>query len=386
MKKTRVMLIHTLPSPYRNPLLEKLGNDSELDIEVFFMAKGAKNRVWKINDLNYKHKFMPEHTINLKQGDDVIPIWNNPSIPLEIVKGGYDVVICTGWDSTTTLLARLTCALLDIPVIIWAGSTKNEKSWRRSLMNIPVKILVRSCAAMICYGKASREYLISMGVLTEKIFISYNAVDIHFFRKISKENKSKKMIIRKQMGITNKRLILFVGQLITRKGVNDLYEAIQAVRKKHDVGILWVGYGPLKESLEDKAKNDKFESQYFVTTHTAVETAKMYSIADFFVIPTHEDIYSNVVAEALASGLPVITTKENGASEDLLEDGVNGYVINAGDTKQLIDKVLLLLDNEKLCDKLANNTWDIIKNFTYDGNVRSFRNVIRFVLNSKSGI
>lgn len=383
MKKIKVMLIHTLPSPYRNPLLKLLTEDKEIEYDILFMARGAGNRIWQHDELGFKHRFLPGWVYNLKSNNDIFPIWINPTVPLEIVKGKYDVVLCTGWDSLATFLSWISCSILDIPMIVWAGSTAREKSWRRTIMSLPVKALVRSVSALIVYGTASKEYLESLGAESKKVFISYNSVDIDFFRSIYKENIKKKMTIRKKLGIKNKLLVLYVGQLIRRKGVLDLYEAVKNINKNVDIGILWVGYGELKKVLEDMGKKDKFNDQYFMTTTKIEETAKMYSIADFFVIPTHEDLFSNVVAEALASGLPVISTRENGASRDLIKEGVNGFVIDAGDVDTLTKRIELIANNSSLRSKLSSNTWNSIKNFNYKSNVKGFNQAIKFALDSK---
>lgn len=380
MTKKRILFIHSIPGPYRTPLLEKLANDTEYDFHIQFMARSASNRVWKENKLNFRHKFLPAYTINIPQGDDIIPIWNNPTVVWEILRGRYDVVICSGWDSLTVFMARVACWLFQIPMIIWAGSTLYEKSWRRTVMHFPVRLLVTSCHALIAYGKASKEYLLSLGVTVDRIIISYNSVDIHMFKKMSTMSSAQKSKLKKRLGIHNRHLILFVGQLITRKGVLDLYQVVNQIRSRLDVGILWVGYGPLQTVIKNLGQQNGFDSQYFHTTHTAQETAQMYAIADLFVMPTHEDIYSNVVAEALASGLPVLTTQENGAGVDYIKPGKNGYIFKAGDVATLEKQILNILQNKSLREKLSRNTWDLVKKYNYDENVKQVKQAIRYVL------
>lgn len=377
-EKKKILLIHSLPSPYRNPLLEKLAKDKDLDITIFFMAKSAKNRIWDSSQLNFKHKFLPSLTLNVPLRDDIIPIWNNPTVPWEIAKGGYDLVICSGWDSTTTFIARISCYLLKIPMVVWAGSTENEKSIQRTLMYFPVKLLVKSSTALIAYGEASKNYLIKLGARPEKVFVSFNSVDINLFRNIANQSATSKQQIRSQLGITNKYLILFVGQLITRKGVMDLYDVVKKISKKIDVGIMWLGYGPLKEELKALIVKDKLSNNYFATTQNAKDTAKMYAIADIFVLPTYEDIYSNVVAEALSSGLPVITTKENGAGIDYIKEGINGYTFNAGDKVELKKILSDVLNNPSKLRMLAEQTWGNVKDFNYDENLIKFKEMVAY--------
>lgn len=376
--KGNVLFIHTIPSPYRNPFFENFFKISKYNSTVVFMAKRAKNRIWENGDLKFPHKFLPSMTINLRQNDDLIPIWNAPGVPIEIMRGNYDVVVCSGWDSIGSFLAWITCKLLGIPIIIWAGSTANEKSWRRSLMYIPVLMLVRSANALISYGKASRDYLASFGVSNKKIFISYNSVDINFFRSEAEKNKKNKESIIKKLGIKQRTIILFVGQLISRKGVEDLFKVSLELSKETPHAMVWVGHGPWEEKLRELASKSGLKNQYFFSAKTKKETARFYSIADFFVMPTHEDLYSNVVPEALAAGLPVITTYQNGVSYDYIKPGRNGFVYQAKDLGKLKKLMKKMLKAPRLIKKMRKNTWQLVKNFNYNENIKSFESAIAY--------
>jgi UDP-glucose:(heptosyl)LPS alpha-1,3-glucosyltransferase len=80
---------------------------------------------------------------------------------------------------------------------------------------------------------------------------------------------------------------------------------------------------------------------------------KYYAAADVFVLPTIYDPFSNACLEAMASGLPVITTRNNGAAE-VLEQGKEGFVINSVvDHTELADKLILALEDAGRMGSLA---------------------------------
>lgn len=83
---------------------------------------------------------------------------------------------------------------------------------------------------------------------------------------------------------------------------------------------------------------------------------------------TRGDTWGLVINEAMANGLPVITTKRCVAGVELIKDGENGYIIDVDDTEALVNKILTLRDNEELCrqmsltniNKMQTNTIDQI--------------------------
>jgi len=79
--------------------------------------------------------------------------------------------------------------------------------------------------------------------------------------------------------------------------------------------------------------------------------------ADIFVLPTHTDNVPNVILEAMAAGLPMVCTNV-GEIPDMVEDGVDGFVVEPGDTKQLADKLITLIESPGLRERMGQlNYW-----------------------------
>jgi glycosyltransferase involved in cell wall biosynthesis len=118
---------------------------------------------------------------------------------------------------------------------------------------------------------------------------------------------------------------LFVGRLIESKGLDILLEAFRLV----DEGELWIaGDGPLRKSVAKAAAGDRrIRLLGYVDGRTL---ADVYARADALIVPSLYEPWGLVVHEGLAHGLPVIATDQVGAADDLIETGVNGYVVPAG--------------------------------------------------------
>ena len=157
-------------------------------------------------------------------------------------------------------------------------------------------------------------------------------------------------------------LLLGVGRLVEKKGFGDLITACQILKKREarfSCEIVGTGAlsGHLKEQIRTEAVGDRVRligplPQQVLREH--------YARARVFVLPCvratdgDRDILPNVLKEAMAVGVPVVTTRLEGI-EELIEDGVNGLLVNPGDTKDLAAKLELLLGDRELRQRLASN-------------------------------
>jgi len=89
-----------------------------------------------------------------------------------------------------------------------------------------------------------------------------------------------------------------------------------------------------------------------------------YFSSDIFVLPTYDDPWGLVINEAMACGLPVITTTAAVASLDLVKD--NDYVFKPKDTKALVDIIKKYIENPNLLSEHSKNSLKIIKDFSFE--------------------
>jgi glycosyltransferase involved in cell wall biosynthesis len=152
-------------------------------------------------------------------------------------------------------------------------------------------------------------------------------------QRISSEEKRN---LRQKLDISEEKVLISVGQFIHRKGFDVLLKS--AAKLEDDIGIYIVGGKPTEEYL--KLRSDLgLSNVHFVGFMKKEKLAHVYRAADLFVLPTREDIWGLVINEAMAYGLPVITTDRCVAGLELVEDGVNGYIIPVEDEKALAEKI-----------------------------------------------
>ncbi len=179
-----------------------------------------------------------------------------------------------------------------------------------------------------------------------KIKVIYNGVDPLKFSP-AKEMEKKKIIFNQSF---NGKIILFVGSGFERKGLLTLLKALSLLKnKKFLLLVLGKGnFGKYKEISKELGISDKIH--FYGPTK---EIEKFYAVSDIFVLPTLYDPFSNATLEAMASGLPVITTVNNGASE-LIEEGKEGFIIqNPLNYRELTEKIEFALKEKGKMGELA---------------------------------
>lgn len=148
--------------------------------------------------------------------------------------------------------------------------------------------------------------------------------------------------------------LVFVGRLDAIKGVPLLLDALSALRKDHpDARLSIVGDGPHREQLEQQAERLGLGDMVaFLGYRSQDAVADLLAEADMLVLPSFAEGVPVVLMEAMAARLPVIASQVAGVGE-LVEDGVSGHLIPAGDMQSLIARMDHLLSHPDVCAKMG---------------------------------
>jgi UDP-glucose:(heptosyl)LPS alpha-1,3-glucosyltransferase len=180
-----------------------------------------------------------------------------------------------------------------------------------------------------------RDVMARHGVAADRIDVIYNGVDLERFHPRQRAGAGARL--RAACGFAAENVVLlFLGTGYGRKGLGALLEAFpQLLRERPNARLLVVGYDSGAGRFEQRARElGVAAATRFLGGRRDAEAC--YGAADLYVLPTRYDPFANSTLEALASGLPVITTSTNGASE-LLEEGEHGSVLrDAGNVQDLL--------------------------------------------------
>ena len=241
------------------------------------------------------------------------------------------------------MLASLYMRAYHIPFAIHAdGGVKKERE------KVCIRLLKNFFASKACAyfssGRVTDEYFTYYGADARKIyrypFTSVHADEI-LTEPLSGQEKRK---LREELGlgkqIRDGRLVLYVGSIIHRKGVDLLLRCAKRVGEGAE--FLIVG-GEATTKMKQWIRRHGITNVTFRGFEPPEQIRKYMRCADLFVFPTRYDIWGLVINEAMAAGLPVVTTDRCVAGMELVEDGKNGRVVHANDVDALTEGVLKML-------------------------------------------
>ena len=203
-----------------------------------------------------------------------------------------------------------------------------------------------------------------VGIKKEKLVCLYNDVDLNRFIPISLEQKYK---VKKQLGIEeNKKIILFVHRLSpVRKSLYYMPYILDKLLKNNDNYICYViGGGSEQKELEKNIIELGLEKKIFVLGEKPNKDIQMfYQISDIFINPTYTEGFPRVIIEAMASGLPIVTTNAGGTN-DLVGKLQKKYVVDIKNREEFSKKLIELINNENKMLLLGKENLKKVKRFS----------------------
>lgn len=246
----------------------------------------------------------------------------------------------------------------------------------RALLSIEKQLFLETGLIVANSNMVKTQIKKHYAVPDERISVIYNGVDTARFAPSNREQW--RGPARRELAIPDKtKTVLFVGTGFERKGLNTLINAISLIKKENIKAVI-VGKGNIDKYRRMAAKQGAADKIIFMGPQKDIE--KFYSCADIFVLPTLYDPFSNATLEAMASGLPVITTRNNGAAE-LVENSREGFIMKGHrDVKDLADKIMICAENISIMGKLAR---DRAEKFPIGDAVQKFKGLIEEVGKNK---
>ena len=204
-----------------------------------------------------------------------------------------------------------------------------------------------------------------------KIHVIPNSVDTSRF---TPANTKQKSFLRKKLNLPQAAIIaIYTGRLVSYKGLPLLLQVWNEIRCKHDnVILLLVGTGGLdihncEGELREYVKSAGLEKHVWFLG--PVENVPEYlQAADLFVFPTENDAFPSSLIEAMACGLPIVTTPV-GAIKTIVVHQETGLLVQPGDRQQLYAALLAILSDKALASRLGQSGRQIVEERYSAGNI-----------------
>ena len=297
----------------------------------------------------------------------------------------FDAVVTTGIPTIESIPSFLIAKVTGIPVIIkeshwyWPNTFSSKFSWSIN------KLMNSNSTLVVCPGKRAYSYWRSIGIPENKIrIVPFYASELEWNMSTEKEAAKLRELY------SGKTIILYFGRLLKKKGVDYLLEAFARINREYtDVILIISGDGPERQCLEHTCNQLHLSNVIFTGAPEEKIKAVFFQSCDLYVYPsiTMEipEEWPLGVVEAMSVGKPVIITNAVGSAPDVVQHGVNGFVVPEKDSKALYTAMKRIITDKELRKSMGVASAKIIKNgFTYDYAAEGLTEIIDYVIQPKT--
>ena len=356
-----VLFVFNHPAPYKVRTFNELAK--ELDLFVIFERDKARDRplsFYNCNEYQFPHVFL-KHGYYGDEGT------NTGELVRYIKKHHqeYDLIVMNGYRQLSEMRAIHYMIKHNIPYVLQinGGIIHQDSSLKRKIKTY----FISHASHYLSTGVESDKYLLHYGAKQENIFFyPYSTLEEKDILKepISSEKKAE---IKKELSLPDSPLFVTASQFIPRKNISYLIQLFKNI----NANLLIVGEGKEKELYQQIIEKEKLNN---VTIHPFLKKDDLYHLlqgCDYFVTLSKEDIYGHSTLEALANGLPVISSTNVASSNQIIQNGINGYLVHLDNEQEILDafKNILKLSNTN-CIKSA-------KTFTIENSAKEILRVLK---------
>jgi len=235
-----------------------------------------------------------------------------------------------------------------------------------------LKFALMSADAVVAQGQYLKELILTLGVDNSKVHIIHNGVNLNDF-------------VDKKSVPHSRPYILALGNLIFRKGFDILLRAYANVTEpKPD--LLIAGPGREEQKLKTLAKELRVEHQVqFLGFIDGQKKIDLFRSAEFFVCPSRNEPFANVLIEAMAAGLPIIASSIDG-NRELIFHEKNGLLFPSENSEALKDAIQRLISENGLTDRMRSSLAGFVKDFDWPIVAKKYRGLYSSLVDASSKI
>lgn len=266
---------------------------------------------------------------------------------VKLVRSGPDIVHVHSQEAG--LLGRAVAWMAGARAIVYTPQVIDIRRTRWHWLYVLVeRFLARITDVIVSVSDSDRERMIRWGIPPQKIVKIPNSVDVNEIDGISDTDR-----IRKALGLDPERpLVMQVGRLSAQKNPLAFVEgAAQVLQKRPDAQFALVGEGPMREAITQHAETLGLNGALRLLGWRD-NAAAMMTAADVVSLTSEWEGMPHTLLEAMAKSRPIVTTDVNGCP-DVVVDGKTGFLVPPGDTLVWAERIIDLLENPKLMDKMG---------------------------------
>jgi len=374
--KRKIAIVTNILAPYRVPLFNEIAARPDVDLRVFLCARSEPNRHWKWPD-DIRFEYVVHTTFKWSRSPQKT-VYMNPGLVVLLLRFKPDVVI-VGSIGLLGLAALAGARLSGARLILWHEGNLHTERNRSKLVVAVRKFLIARARAYVGVSSAAASYFEHLGADPNRVTVSLQTLDVKSFRREVENHRAEKDALKRELG-SKGPILSYFGNLESVKGPDLLLESyLRLVQLAPEAELLIVGAGSMREMLAEKAAGVKV---HFLGFKQHDELPALYAITDVFCLFSRSETFGVVIAEAVASGVPIICSKYAGAATDLVEDGRNGYVVDPEDSERAATLISNILSDARLKQEMANHSTRMAEKCTIEDAANAMLKAVDISLNS----
>lgn len=288
----------------------------------------------------------------------------------------YDLLITNGYNNKSYLIAALAGKLFCNKNALRLDTVlHNNHHFFKKIYKKLIFILIRKIYnQFFVVSTLAKTFLNNYSVLDSNIAFYGYISDSLFFSSSSNISEEEKSSLKFKYDIKqNQKILLCISKHNEREAP---FDTITAFARLNDpsLHLLLIGDGPLHLRLQEKSKQLNIKNISFAGYINFTILPKYYAIANVFIHDSHNEPWGVSVQEAIACGVSVIASNKVGSSYDLIENGVNGFVFEAGNIQELTQKMSQVLNLSKVYKNNFNQT--LLEKWSYN---KTYSNILESV-------
>lgn len=365
-----IVLVTNEINPYRKSFYDRLYQYCQsigVKFTVLLMTKVEKGYNWDYD------KVKSDYAILMKGVHFSFPISNylNISILKYLKELKPDIVAMAGsYFYYTNWLVIANKNRLNYPIYFWSETHFQEKRTYSSFkFKIREKIresIYRKFDGFWYSGKLSKELIEHYAKTDAKYHFVPNLIEHKTYFLSSQKLRTDKSSLREKWGIPqDNEVFITPARLSWVKGIHTFLDILRNVESKSKITMLVPGTGLYKAEIEKKIKETGLDVR-LLGYQQQENVIELYSLADFFVLPSLSDPNPLTCIEALWCGLPLLVSKHVGNYPEVVQNGINGYVFDYSNPNEAVNLIETLLNSSEVWRQKASECSLRIANQYYD--------------------
>lgn len=206
-----------------------------------------------------------------------------------------------------------------------------------------------------------------MGVPEHKIVtVPYTVDNDRFIAAARLSDQERRDMLQRLGADPDQPVVLYASKFQRRKHPDDLLEAVARLRERGiRCTVLMVGSGEMQDELRQLVTQLNLSDVHFTGFINQSDLPRVYGASDIFVLPAENEPWGLIVNEVMCAALPVVIAEEVGCVPDLVHDGDNGLLFQAGDIDGLMRALESLLTDRVLRERMGQRSLERISRWSY---------------------